>query len=75
MIQSTSAMMTIKSTMTAEKEESTISFKGGSDEMLRIAKDGFYVRGVRVNQDDKEAEIVYNTFHQWLTWASLNRKY
>jgi hypothetical protein len=68
-------MMTIKSTMTAETEESTISFRGGSDEMLRIAKDGFYVRGVRVNQDDKEAEIVYNTFHQWLTWASLNRKY
>jgi len=67
--------MTIKSTMTAETEESTISFRGGSDEMLRIAKDGFYVRGVRVNQDDKEAEIVYNTFHQWLTWASLNRKY
>ncbi len=75
MILSTSAMMTIKSTMTAETEESTISFRGGSDEMLRIAKDGFYVRGVRVNQDDKEAEIVYNTFHQWLTWASLNRKY
>jgi hypothetical protein len=43
--------------------------------MLRVAKDGFYVRGKRVNQDDKEAEIVYNAFHQWLTWATLNRNY
>lgn len=67
--------LTINSTMTAESEESTISFRGGSDEMLRIAKDGFYVRGIRVNQDDKEAEIVYNTFHQWLAWATLNRTY
>jgi hypothetical protein len=67
--------LSIKSTLTAETEESTISFRGGSDEMLRVAKDGFYVRGKRVNQDDKEAEIVYNTFHQWLTWATLNRTY
>jgi hypothetical protein len=67
--------LSIKSTLTADTEESTISFRGGSDEMLRVAKDGFYVRGKRVNQDDKEAEIVYNTFHQWLTWATLNRTY
>lgn len=67
--------LTMKSTLTAENEESTISFRGGSEEMLRVAKDGFYVRGIRVNQDDKEAEIVYNTFHQWLTWATLNRTY
>ena len=67
--------LTMKSTMTADTEENTISFRGGSDEMLRIAKDGFYVRGKRVNQDDKEAELVYNTFHQWLTWATLNRTY
>jgi hypothetical protein len=67
--------LTMKSTLTAETEESTISFRGGSEEMLRVAKDGFYVRGIRINQDDKEAEIVYNTFHQWLTWATLNRTY
>ena len=65
----------MKSTLSADTEESTISFIGGSDEMLRIAKDGFYIRGIRVNQDDKEAELVYNTFHQWLTWATLNRDY
>jgi hypothetical protein len=69
-------MMTINSTLTADTDESTIKFMtDNKSEMLRIAKDGFYVRGVRVNQDDKEAEIVYNTFHQWLTWSTLNRKY
>ena len=67
--------LTLKSTMTSDTQESVITFTGGSDEMLRIAKDGFYIRGKRVNQDDKEAELVYNTFHQWLTWATLNRDY
>jgi len=67
--------LTIKSTMTSDTQDSIITFTGGSDEMLRIAKDGFYIRGKRVNQDDKEAELVYNTFHQWLTWATLNRDY
>ena len=67
--------LTIKSTMTSDTQDSIITFTGGSDEMLRIAKDVFYIRGKRVNQDDKEAELVYNTFHQWLTWATLNRDY
>ena len=48
---------------------------GSATEMLRIAKDGFYVRGVKIKQDDEEAEKVYNAFHQWLTWATLNRNY
>jgi len=61
--------------MTSDTEESTISFRGGSEEMLRVARDGFYIRGKRVNQDDREAELVYNTFHQWLTWETLNRDY
>lgn len=68
-------MMTINSILTADTEESTIKFMDNTSEMLRITKDGFYVRGKRVNQDDKEAEIVYNTFHQWLTWSTLNRKF
>ena len=67
--------LTIKASMTSDTEESTISFRGGSEEMLRVARDGFYIRGKRVKQDDKEAELVYNTFHQWLTWATLNRDY
>ena len=48
---------------------------GSATEMLRVAKDGFYVRGVKIKQDDEEAEKVYNAFHQWLTWATLNRNY
>jgi len=48
---------------------------GASGEMLRVTKTGFYVRGVRVEQDAREAENVYNAFHQWLTWAALTRNY
>jgi hypothetical protein len=61
--------------LTSETTDSNITFNTTTSEMLRVAKDGFYVRGKRVNQDDKEAEIVYNAFHQWLTWATLNRTY
>ena len=46
----------------------------GGDEMLKVAKDGFYVRGKKVEQDDKEAEIVYNAFKQWLAWANLQQQ-
>ena len=45
----------------------------GGDEMIKVTKDGFYVRGVRVPVDDKEAETVYLAFKQWLTWANLQR--
>lgn len=57
------------------KDSDGIVFKtdGSPQEMLRISKDGFYVRGVKVEQDDREAELVYNNFKQWLTWAQLNR--
>jgi hypothetical protein len=42
--------------------------------MLKIGPDGFWVRGVKVPADDKEAAAVYNGFKQFLTWAELNRK-
>ena len=50
-----------------------ITLTNGSSEMLRVAEDGFYVRGVKVPADDKEAETVYNAFKQWLAWANLQR--
>ena len=54
----------------------TIVFNGSTnDEMLKITPDGFYIRGVKVPQDEREAETVYKTFHQWLTWATLNRTF
>lgn len=43
------------------------------DEMIRVTPDGFYVRGKKIPQDDKEAETVYNAFKQWLAWAQLQR--
>ena len=51
----------------------TMNAQGG-DEMIKVTKDGFYVRGQRVPADDKEAETVYNAFKQWLTWASLQQQ-
>lgn len=56
----------------------TITLYAGGDEpneMLRIAPDGFYVRGVKLEQDEKEAALVYNAFREWMTWAALNRRY
>ena len=50
----------------------TITLRSGAEEMLKCNTEGFWVRGVKVAQDDKEAEIVYNAFKQWLTWASIN---
>lgn len=55
--------------------ESNITFTANTCEMLRVAKDGFYIRGVKIHQDAKEAEKVYNAFTSWLTWAALTRNY
>ena len=49
-----------------------ISLTAAGDEMLRVAKDGFYVRGIRVEADAKEAKAVYEAFKQWMTYAILN---
>jgi hypothetical protein len=49
-----------------------IILKSGDSEMLRIAEDGFYVRGVRVEADTDESRKVYAAFKQWLTWALIN---
>lgn len=54
--------------------QNSLTMIAGGTEMMRVAPDGFYVRGVRVPADDKEAETVYNAFKQFLTWAELNRR-
>ncbi len=56
-----------------EPKHDDIVLTGGGEEMLRVDKDGFYVRGVRVEADAKEAEQVYKAFKEWLAWASLSR--
>ena len=46
----------------------------GTTEMLRVTEDGFYVRGVRVEADDREAATVYNAFKEFLVWGRLSRE-
>jgi hypothetical protein len=53
--------------------EKNIVFSSGDSEMLKISPKGFWVRGVQVNQDEKEAVTVYEAFKQWLVWSELNR--
>lgn len=55
-------------------QPNNVTMIAGGTEMLRVAEDGFYVRGVKVPADDKEAETVYNAFKQFLVWAELNRQ-
>ena len=50
-----------------------ITLRSGTTEMLKISEDGFYVRGVKLEQDDTEAKQVYNCFKEWLTWSTMNR--
>ena len=59
-------------TMAAPPENSLVLHCAGT-EMLKIAQDGFYVRGVRLKQDDNEIKEVYNCFKEWLAWSTLNR--
>jgi hypothetical protein len=53
---------------------SIVMHMGDGDEMLRVTPEGFWVRGVRVEQDDREAETVYNAFKQWMAWAALTQR-
>jgi hypothetical protein len=57
-----------------DPEPNAITCMVGATEMLKIGPDGFWVRGVKVEQDDKEAETVYNAFKQFLVWSELNRR-
>ena len=55
----------------ATTQPNNITCLAGGNEMLRIGPDGFWVRGVKVPQDDREAQAVYNAFKQWMAWMSL----
>ena len=43
-------------------------------EMLRVAEDGFYVRGEKIPVDDREAATVYTAFKEFLVWSRLSRE-
>ena len=49
------------------------TFYSAGEEILKISKDGFWVKGVRVPADDKEYISVYNAFREWLVWEGLTR--
>lgn len=50
-----------------ELPDQTIKFFAPpSEEMLRIAPDGFYVRGVKLPQDENEAKALYDAFCAYL---------
>ena len=61
---------------TYAEHQNTITFCTGNPntEMLKVSPEGFWVRGMKVTQDDKEAEIVYNAFKAWMMWAKLNER-
>lgn len=63
-----------------EIDPGEIVFRAGNwlddnSEMIRITKEGFWVRGNKVPQDDQEAVIVYNAFKEWMVWSAMTRKY
>jgi hypothetical protein len=55
--------------------QNNIVFHTGKAETLRVAEDGFYVRGVKVPVDDNEAAAVYKAFKQFLVHHALTKEY
>jgi hypothetical protein len=44
----------------------------GSEEMLKISPQGFWVRGQLVPQDSNEGTAVYQAIRQWAIWNRLH---
>ena len=44
-------------------------------EWIKISDDGFWVRGVKVEQGPTEARVVYEAFREFLMWNNLTRTY
>jgi hypothetical protein len=61
-------------TFHGDHEPNNITMISGGKEMLRVAPDGFYIRGQKVPVDDKEAATVYNAFKEFLVWSRLSRE-
>ena len=66
-------MSDVKFAVGGDKTPTTTTFFCGGIETLRISDKGFWVRGKKICQSDREAEIVYNSFKEWLTWQQLTR--
>ena len=61
-------------TFDVDAKPNNITMISGGAEMLRVAEDGFYVRGTKVPVDDKEAATVYTAFKEFLVWSRLSRE-
>lgn len=60
------------------KVPNTITFNTGEPlavPILTINENGFWVRGVKVEQDEKEAATVYKAFKQFMVESELRRSY
>ena len=55
--------------------ENNIVFHAGPAEMLKVTEDRFYVRGVKVEADDKESAAVYKAFKQFLVHHALTKEW
>jgi len=60
-------------TVNGSENPNTTTFFCGGVETLRISDKGFWVRGKKIRQSDKEARAVYNSFKEWLSWQQLTR--
>ena len=60
-------------TVNAPVELNAVTFFSSGVEVLKCSDKGFWVRGKKVKQSDREAEQVYNSFKEWLTWQQLSR--
>jgi hypothetical protein len=60
-------------TMGSASDLNAVTFLSAGVEVLKCSSKGFWVRGQLVEQDDKEAQTVYNSFKEWLIWQQLNR--
>ena len=59
-------------TGTLHQQPNTITFIArDQSEMIKIADDGFYVRGKKLEQDDNEAKILYQEFLNWFKNQSI----
>lgn len=55
--------------------DSHITFYCGDSEYFRLTPAGAWVRGELVEQDEQEAQRVYQAFKTWLVYAGLTRSY
>ena len=68
------AMWTMNHKVEETIPKSSISCVIDDIEMLNIDITGFWVRGVKVEQNEKEAVTVYKAFKEFLVWGALSKR-